>query len=341
MADMLNLIQDRCLIECSMRHLFIYLFVYLIFGAIVGCSKEEDASSEANPFNDPSLKPPPDTNTPVVIDSTSFQFLYYNVFGPTCANSGCHDGNFQPDFRTIYSSYNTLVNHDVIQNDDQQSFKYRVEPGNVSKSLLHERLNRFMVNTSGVMPLATEPNSSWLTDSATYKDLIDDWIRRGAPDSYGNLPGPVNIKPQVVGILAFPAGSTSNPYQRKPGGNPPISIPYKASLDIWFAFTDDQTDVADFKLTAMKSSYDLFDFSNAMDYSLSPGTPFTANDFWGNSVSYTHKASLSLPKSDSIGTYLFLRTYLQDDIQDDTTEIPNKGTNDIMRSYFTLKVDSL
>jgi hypothetical protein len=198
-----------------------------------------------------------------------------------------------------------------------------------------------MVNTSGVMPLATEPDSDWLTDSAIYKDLIDDWILRGAPDSYGNLPGPVNIKPQVVGIIAFPAGTTSNPYQRKAGGNPPISIPPSAPLDIWFSFTDDQTDVSNFKLTSMKSSYDLFDLSNALNYNLATGTPFTGNDFWGNSVSYTHKASITMPPTDTIGTYLFLRTYLQDDIQEDTTEIPNKGTNDIMRSYFTLKVDSL
>jgi hypothetical protein len=27
----------------------------------------------------------------------------------TCANSGCHDGTFEPDFRTLEGSYNTLL----------------------------------------------------------------------------------------------------------------------------------------------------------------------------------------------------------------------------------------
>ena len=40
---------------------------------------------------------------------------------PTCANSGCHDGTFEPDFRTVGSSWNTLVNHPVIANDAAMS----------------------------------------------------------------------------------------------------------------------------------------------------------------------------------------------------------------------------
>jgi hypothetical protein len=317
-----------------------YLFVILSLIATLYSCKKEDSASSSNPFNDPSLKPPADTSKDFLLDSTSFQFLYYKVFEPTCANSGCHDGNFQPDFRTIYSSYNTLVLHDVIQNDAGGSFEYRVKPFEPGKSLLHERLTNFMENTSGIMPLAVEPTSDWLTDSSTYKKLIFEWIKRGAPDSYGNLPGTANQKPQVIGIMAFNSGSTTNPLPRLGPGLSPISMPKGQPVDVWFALADDKTDVANFKLTTLKSSYDLYDFTLAQSYNLSGVGAISGKDFWNNTVSFTHKATLTFP-SDTIGTYIFLRTYLMDDEQADTTEVPNNGTSDIMRSYFTLKVDSL
>ena len=306
---------------------------------VLSCSKEDDSTS-SNPYNDPANKPPADTTAPLNLDSSSFQFLYYKVFKPTCSNSGCHDGNFQPDFRTLYSSYNTLVNHSVIQNDDQSSFKYRVEPYSLEKSLLYERLTSFMQNTSGIMPLAVEPGSDWNTDSAIYKDLIADWIVRGAPDSYGNLPGSGNVPPQVIGIMVFNSGSVSNPFPRQVGGLSPISVPEGIPVDVWFAFTDDKSDAQNFKMTQVKSSYKLFDFSASTFKPLSNTSAISGPDFWNNTVQFTHKATIDLT-GDTIGTYVYLRTYLRDEEQVDTTEIPNSGSSDIMRSYFSLKVDSL
>ena len=65
------------------------------------CKKDETQSSVQNPYLNPALWPPKDTNKVPELDSGSFAFLYNNVFNRTCANSGCHDGNFPPDFRTI------------------------------------------------------------------------------------------------------------------------------------------------------------------------------------------------------------------------------------------------
>ena len=95
----------------------ITLFTLLLTIAFAYSCKKDDDDETVNPFQNATL-PPDDNPDTVNLEPGSFAFLHYNIFKPTCANSGCHDGNFEPDFRTISSSYNTLVRQDVIQNDD-------------------------------------------------------------------------------------------------------------------------------------------------------------------------------------------------------------------------------
>ena len=45
------------------------------------------------------------------------------------------DGSFRPDFRTP-DSYSTLVYHRIIKNNAEESFEYRVIPGNKEESVL-------------------------------------------------------------------------------------------------------------------------------------------------------------------------------------------------------------
>ncbi|MEQ9062595.1 MAG: hypothetical protein RIE58_00350 [Vicingaceae bacterium] len=311
----------------------------IVLATAWSCKKDEEITS-TNPYNNPALWPPPDTTTDPSLDSSSFQFLYHNVFSITCANSGCHDGNFPPDFRTIYSSYNTLVNHPVIQNDAQQSFNYRVEPFDVEKSLIYTRLTTFMPNTSGIMPLSLEPESDWPDNKDTYIQLIKEWIEAGAPDTYGQVPGSPNLNPQVVGIMVFNSGSTTNPLPREDNkSTKPVIIP-KQAIDVWLAFSDDQTPPSSFPFTQLKSSRNLFDFSMAELFTMSSSSPVQGLDFWGQTVNYTHKATLNFP-NDTSNTFIYLRSYVQEIVQGDTSEAPNDGTSDIMRSYFTLKIDSL
>ena len=100
-----------------------------------------------NPYDD--LPPVVDTDGLVVppLPEGNFAWLHQQVFAPTCANSGCHDGTFEPDFRTVGSAWNTLVNHPVIANDAAMSFNRRVVPGSVSNSFLFERLTVNIPNT--------------------------------------------------------------------------------------------------------------------------------------------------------------------------------------------------
>ena len=89
---------------------------------------------------------------------------------PYCANSGCHDGNFEPDFRTVESSYSTLVYQPVVKNNDNQTYEYRVVPGNSAQSILYARLLSYengvsvFDDNSQVMPMdadiAYDPNKN-------------------------------------------------------------------------------------------------------------------------------------------------------------------------------------
>ena len=105
-----------------------------------------------------------------------------NVLKPTCANSGCHDGTFEPDYRTLNSAYNTLVYQTPIKNDGNYSF--RVEPYNAQGSILMARL-RNMVTPS--MPIQIEPDSDWPQKKDQYINNIQTWINNGAPGSATNV----------------------------------------------------------------------------------------------------------------------------------------------------------
>ncbi len=166
--------------------------------SLLSCSKN---NGPENPFDDPKNKPPI-TNNPV--DSfglDNFAGLQRDIFKKTCSNSGCHDGTFEPDFRTIESSYNTMVYQPVIKNNPAGSFLHRVVPGNAQASVLHERVVRDIDGISGIMPLSVDPDSDWPTRKTTYINAIAAWINAGAKDMFGNPPanGPAN--PRIQGVI--------------------------------------------------------------------------------------------------------------------------------------------
>ncbi|MCI5055527.1 MAG: hypothetical protein MRY83_05415 [Flavobacteriales bacterium] len=157
---------------------FIYITSLLLIILIGLFSCKKDTDDFVNPYDQNNvILNPVDT---AEIPSENFAYLHEKVFLPTCANSGCHDGTFEPDFRTISSTYNTTVNHSVITNDQSASFQYRVKPGSSSESLLFVRLETFLPNTSGIMPLEVEPESDWPEKKSEYIAAIKAWIDGGA-----------------------------------------------------------------------------------------------------------------------------------------------------------------
>ena len=75
---------------------YFIVFAVLLTSTFFACKKDEVPE---NPYDkvDYSTNTNPDPNP----DPNSIQGLYKNIFQPKCANPGCHDGTFEPDFRSI------------------------------------------------------------------------------------------------------------------------------------------------------------------------------------------------------------------------------------------------
>lgn len=316
----------------TLRIISLIAVIALVF---VACKPEEVVNPYAEIEQNVDVQLPAD-----VLPTDNFAWLHAKVFKPTCANSGCHDGTFEPHFNTISSSYNTLVNHPVIANDAQFSFDYRVVPGNVSASLLYERLTNEIENTSGMMPLVVDADSDWDAQRDNYLAALSAWINAGAPDMYGNIPGSgsVDFPPTIEGLLVFPSGTTSTPYERDPEsvGVSPILVP-ATTIDIWVAVTDDNTAPQNMTVNELQVATTLELLTTAAPLSFVSGASITAPGFTTPSVTYWHKASVNLSAYAS-GTTLFLRTTFDDGVQPEPTQLPNTGSNAVITALFTLQI---
>lgn len=317
-----------------MKSLNTYITACAVGIIFFGCKK----TTFENPYDAYVTPPLYSDPTPLAsLPSDNFAYLQNVIFKPTCANSGCHDGAFEPDFRTIASSYNTMVYQPVLTNDATNSFIYRVDPGSAASSLVHERLLVALPNTSGIMPPVT--NSDWNNNKTSYINSIKNWINNGAKDMYGNDPTPGNPLPVVTGFHAFPDGNTSSPYSRAPGsGVTPILIP-SGNVDLWFNFTDDQTAPSNFTINEIKISPFMYDdFDTVSSGVMNITSTLSANDFESNPATFTHKYDFDASIYSS-GTILYVRVYVLD--ADNTTplETPNKGTAKQVLYLFSLYVN--
>lgn len=213
-----------------------YVILFAAMATMVACELS------SNPF-DGEIDPSVDHQM------EGFAAIHANILEPKCANPACHDGTFEPDFRTVEGSYNTLVYHDVSKNDDNSSFRYRVLPGEPSSSWLIHRI-KYANDTLGRMPLYAEPLSQKEIKS------ISDWISDGAKDVRDNDPLMPNAIPSFDWYVAF-AGDVdwNNWYANRVDENRtewPNPFYTNASDTIRFLFhmVDDHTltaDLTDFK----------------------------------------------------------------------------------------------
>ena len=210
------------------------LLVTVIFIFVIACKKEGGKAID-NPYNKPIDTGKNDDPVDSTADPSSILGLHRDLFKPTCANSGCHDGTFEPDFRTAESSFASLVNIKPIKNDTGGTFNARVLPGNADASILIYRMTQDLGGNSGIMPLALDPGSTYPTNKQTLLNNLKKWINDGAPDSKGVKPAPVNFPPQIMGVQALSGGISLG----RGGKYEPIVAAAGTNLELWFSLSDD------------------------------------------------------------------------------------------------------
>lgn len=307
------------------------LFLSLLYGA---CSEPD---SPLNPFLVLEETNPTHTDSlsQVEYPADHFVSLHYRIFKPTCATSGCHDGNFEPDFRTLESSYNTLVYHPLIKNDLRGNFQFRVWPGKPDESVLYHRLTEDIDGQSGLMPLV--PNDDWVENETEYIERIRTWIENGAPDMFGNLPEVPDLPPTVVGLVGIlPSGQ--EPLKRE-GGNGEILVPLGTrQLELLFSITAENIDPS--KLTSIKIrlSPDRNDFFTVEGKAVTLlGSPLQHDGFLGERVTYYHRVSLEIGDL-QLGDKQYIRLYIQVPGESFPIEIPSDGSVDYVKEQFSFRI---
>ena len=228
------------------------------------CTKEISDPSD-NPF----AGNPSDTTTTDTLPATSIEGLHKNIFALKCANPTCHDGSFEPDFRTVQSTYQTLVYQEVIKNDTLGSFTYRVVPGNADMSWLVERVTTddpFL----GRMPLYAVPLSNEEIQN------IRDWINNGAPNIDGQPAQYPNSSPEVLYYAVFDLTGDRIDTIRQNGWASPMLFQDNMNIQFLIKVVDDSTQSQNLLVNTFEYSTDPNDFTNAPQIT---ATYFT-NDHW-------------------------------------------------------------
>ena len=308
------------------------ILIFIISLGIIGCKEDVDE----NPYDLPENQPPVTEEETYTADPNSIAGLHKNIFKPVCANSGCHDGTFEPDFRTIESAYNMLVLHPIIKNDPAGTFEYRVVPGQPDASVILTRLSIDIDGQSGIMPLAVDSGSVWETKKAEYMQNVRTWILNGAKDMFGNGPTSSNVPPQLDGVF-ITVGGNSTPLPRNVQSGAVVVPEGTASIDIYFSFSDDATPVNELGYLKFKTGATLNDFSGFAEMDLMAVVPVTQNGYSGTPQSYTHKVTLNVTSLTSLQQQ-FLRVYLQDGAEAPVTEIPRAESAEHIKRYYSFQV---
>lgn len=244
----------------------------VLFGciALVLNACDKDTVLPPNPYDDivyPTPPAPTDTLDPSTITS-----IHRDILHPRCAVPGCHDGSFEPDFRTVQSSTSTLVYANIIKNNPDSSFHFRVVPFDTANSVLHERLtNCCFANENDRMP----QDNIGVPLEAEYIERIENWIMDGARNMFGDVAEYPNQAPSIEFYLGvdsfaipniveavnqnFPLTATANridgvfynPFILNAGQNVAILVSVK----------DDSTALPQLQGSKMLFSYDPDDFS--------------------------------------------------------------------------------
>ncbi len=306
------------------------LWIYLLIGVSAqACTKE--GKRPENPFNSGNNQQPKDTTT--APDPYTIQGIHYNILKPTCANSGCHDGTFEPDFRTISSSYNTLLYRKPIKNDGTGSFAARVVPGNADLSMLWYRMTVDLGGNSGIMPLVVDPGSKWPSKKVEYLNHIRTWINNGAKDQFGNPPSLPDQLPQVLGMTVMVNGTEAS----RPGRYEPIQVPYGSIAEVWICFADDKSAQDALSNARINFSLDPGKYNPASAQTLLQATPARVfKSVYGQNESFLYRFSLNT-NTWKLGDVIWLQLGISDGVNGNSL-IPNSDALFYLKKYLAIRL---
>ncbi|TAL59668.1 MAG: hypothetical protein EPN85_08905 [Bacteroidetes bacterium] len=300
--------------------LLLSTLVVMALAVIHSCKKEPVPHNPYDDINYGTTTPPtpPDPNSIVGIQT--------NILKTRCAKSGCHDGNFEPDFRTVESSYATLVYHRIKKNSIDSTYTFRVVPYDTAKSNLIARLTRCnYASTSGCDRMPQDIIGVPLEQNLI--NNIVNWIKAGTKDMFGTVPSYPNTAPKILYYYA-----TDPTYSLNYGADTnrmdslfynPFYVPNNKTLVLAFLVDDDSTSVANMQVNQLKISTKMDDFSSALSY--------TATYLYVNPTTEFHLVNINtatLPNSDT----LFMRYFVNDGDHPTDTQFP---TDNLVFQYKT------
>lgn len=315
-----------------MRQLPIFLFLFSAL-AVVFHACNSDFELPDNPYDQVVYVTPPqpvDTLNPI-----SLAAIHRDILHPKCAVPGCHDGHFEPDFRTIQSSYSTTVYARLKKNNADSTFTFRVVPFNKDMSVLHERItNCCFVNQNDRMP---QDNIGTGLPEADIQRIAD-WIQDGARDMVGNVGAYPDQAPNILFYLAVTELSLN--FQILSGddnridGVPynPFIMPPNTPFVMAMIVEDDSTAMSQLQFNKLRMSYDPDDFSpSAPGYREYTATyfdnPFNEDEFWTANVNTSHFQP---------GNVVYMRYYVSDGTN--LTEMPRNELAIYYKTFWSFYV---
>jgi hypothetical protein len=263
-------------------------------------------------------------------EPNSIAGIYQNILKPTCANVGCHNGTFEPDYRTLESAYNTLVYQIPIKNDGNYTF--RVEPYKPQSSVIMARLNNLL---TPAMPIQIEPDSDWPQKKDEYINNIRTWITNGAPDIMGNVRQINHPAPVLIGAGAAIAGQ----WISRINNTGPVIMPVNATdVRVYFSFKHDELMPVNLNYNKIKFSADPNGFVPEAELPLQIlVSPRYERGFYGEIVAYTHYIDIN-PEAefDLQQAQWYFRVYVQDN-QNPITEIPTNDGIFYIKNYMSFR----
>ncbi len=242
--------------------------LFVVLTVIMSCNVEQDLPP--NPYDDIDYPTPPaPTDT---LNQNGIISIHRDILHPRCAVPGCHDGNFEPDFRTVQSATSTLVYAQIVKNNADSSFAYRVIPFDTAQSVLHERLtNCCFANTNDRMP----QDNIGVPLEAESINRIENWILDGAQNMFGQVASLPNQAPQVAYFAAVDTFELNAVITAANAGFPlsaagnridgvyynPFVVGASQNFALLIAIEDDSTALADLQVNKLKFSYSEDDFS--------------------------------------------------------------------------------